>query len=373
MIMNDIAPVSMPLIIPAYEPDERLIDLLKSFDKSEVFPCSHIILVNDGSGPEYDVIFERAMEIIRSRNGVLLKHEINKGKGRALKTAFRYVIENIPESVGVITADSDGQHTTDCISKVADAFRLNSDCLILGVRCFEGDDIPWKSKFGNELTKKVMRYVSGLDIADTQTGLRGIPLAFMKELTDFGGDRFEFETQMLLATSGKYEIKQVQIATIYESRDNHQTHFNPFSDSVKIYRILFGQFFGFILSSLSSFVVDIAVFALICFLLDGTRGYILISTIVARITSSVFNYAVNYKKVFRSERKIRDTAMAYFILAVIIMGLSAGIVTGLVHLFGGGEIIIKILTDTVLFLLSFKVQQKFIFQTKRFPAREKQG
>ena len=102
----------IPVIIPAYEPDMRLLELLKDMKCNK---CGPVILVNDGSGKEYNDIFDKAQTILKDIGGVLLIHEKNKGKGRALKTAFAYILEQYPRAVGVVTADSDGQHTVSCI------------------------------------------------------------------------------------------------------------------------------------------------------------------------------------------------------------------------------------------------------------------
>ena len=73
--------------------------------------------------------------------------------------------------------------------------------LILGVRAFDQENVPAKSQFGNNLTRKVFRTLYKVDISDTQTGLRGIPTDFMKILLDVPGERFEFETRMLIKGS----------------------------------------------------------------------------------------------------------------------------------------------------------------------------
>lgn len=353
--------MEIPVIIPSYEPDQRLIELLETLVDGK----RRIILVNDGSSSDYSEIFTRAFSMIEPSGGVYLEHEVNKGKGKALKTAFDYVIKNIPDAIGVVTADSDGQHTVECIDNVSLEFEKHPDCLILGVRSFDGEDIPWKSRFGNNCTIKVMKFVSGLSISDTQTGLRAIPLAFMKELVDFGGDRFEFETEMLLATVDKYEIREVKIPTIYESKENHQTHFKPIRDSLKIYKILGKQFFRFILASGSSFLLDILLFYIFCKVFSGFKEYIAISTVLARICSAIFNYAINYKKVFKSNETILKSAIKYFLLAVIQMGCSALFVTLVVRLTNGNEVLIKVIVDTILFFISFKIQQRFVFAKKK--------
>lgn len=112
---------TIPVIIPAYEPDNRLIFLLNSLIENKIGP---IVIVDDGSGPEYSDIFEQVREIIECNNGTILVHDVNKGKGRALKTAFDYVLKNFSEDIpGVITADSDGQHTVICIKKIIEALK----------------------------------------------------------------------------------------------------------------------------------------------------------------------------------------------------------------------------------------------------------
>ena len=93
------------LVIPAYEPDEKLIKLLKEVSALNLF---QIIVVNDGSGDKFNVAKEYA---------ILLSHGINKGKGAALKTAFTY-IKNLNTDGIIVTADSDGQHKVSDIVKV---------------------------------------------------------------------------------------------------------------------------------------------------------------------------------------------------------------------------------------------------------------
>lgn len=351
-----------PIVIPAYEPDEGLIKLLKSFDKLEQF---RIVIVNDGSSKEYDGVFDQARAIIEPYGGIVLTHEVNKGKGRALKTAFKYILDTMPDAIGVVTADSDGQHTVQCIVSIVDKLREDTSKFVLGVRCFDGEDIPWKSVFGNKLTMKVLKYASGLTLSDTQTGLRGINREFMGKLLDVRGERFEFETEMLLASSGLYPIVEVPIATIYDSKDNHKTHFNPIKDSIKIYKVLGRQFIGYMVSSVLSCVIDLVVFAICCRLLSGVGEYIVVSTIIARVISATFNFAVNYKKVFGSNDSVPKTALKYACLAVIQMMCSGYLVKGGVALTHITEVIVKIIVDTILFFISYKIQQKLVFKKKR--------
>jgi len=352
----------IPIVIPSLQPDERFPAILKDIKEAGLGP---VIVVDDGSGSDYKSFFDEAYELIKDQGGVVLTHEVNKGKGRGLKTAFSYILENLPDAIGCITADSDGQHSVECIKSCMDALEKNPESLVLGVRDFSGEDVPFKSRAGNNITIKVCDFLCGVKVSDTQTGLRGISRAFMKHLLDVPGERFEFETRMLIETRDRCPIVEVPIKTIYDSKENHQTHFNPVKDSIRIYKIFGIYFVKYILSSVTSFVIDIVLFWLFCKLLGNNADapfYAVTATALARIISATYNYLMNYKFVFTSNKSHKSSAPKYVILAVIQMLLSASIVTGLLFVFKGApELVVKIPVDLVLFLLSYYVQRKFVY------------
>ena len=357
---------TVPIVIPSYEPDERLISLLNDLNSAGLGP---VIIVNDGSGTEYDEIFSRAEKLIEGSGGKLIAYRPNRGKGRALKTAFEYISQNIPDALGCVTADSDGQHTPGCIASIIKALRENPNSLVLGVRQFDGENVPWKSRMGNTITIKVFSYVSGVRVSDTQTGLRGIPFDFMKDLIDCKGERFEFETQMLLECAGRLKIHEVPIKTVYDSKENHQTHFDPWKDSIRIYKILGKKFIKYIFASLSSFVIDIILFAIFKKLFQGTVPDVYLipfATVCARVISATYNYTVNYFLVFRSRAGKATSLVKYAALAFIQMQASAWSVAGLSFLLPMiSPTFIKCVVDTLLFLLSYSIQQRFVFASKK--------
>lgn len=348
----------IPIVIPSYEPDEKLTGLLKELREGGF---QNIVLVDDGSGEDYAGIFREANDCYGCR---ILRHAVNQGKGRALKDAFNYCLQEFPDVPGVVTADSDGQHSPECILACADALISHPDALILGCRSFEESGVPARSEFGNKCTRVVMKYLTGITVSDTQTGLRGISAGFMKQLLTVKGERFEFETNMLLETKSRnIPIVEVPIRTIY-IEENRTSHFNPVRDSVKIYMI-FGKF---LFSSVSSSVVDLALFSLFCFLLrDMQQGstYITMATVLARIISAFYNYFLNLKVVFQSEGSITATLPRYVLLAVVQMSLSAFLVGKLYPLFGGVEVLVKIPVDVFLFFLSFFIQREFVYSREQ--------
>ncbi len=354
-LRREAAAFEVPVIIPAYEPDEKLPRLLASLRECGF---SHLILVDDGSGEKYRHFFEQAK---REFGCHVLYHAVNQGKGRALKTAFNYALHRYPDAAGCVTADSDGQHSPECILSCGEALLANPGSLVLGCRCFDREDVPARSEFGNKCTRVVMKYVAGISVSDTQTGLRGIPASFMRELLLVKGERFEFETNMLMETKARrIPIVEIPIKTIY-IEENKTSHFNPVKDSVRIYMI-FGKF---LFSSLSSSVVDLALFSVFCYLFkesrQGSVTYITVSTVLARILSAVYNYSLNYKVVFQSRSSVRATGVRYFLLAAVQMSLSAFLVGRLYPLFGGAEVIVKMPVDILLFFLSFFIQREFVY------------
>lgn len=217
------------IIIPAFEPDQILIDLIFGLIAHQ--NC-HIILVNDGSGiaakPIFDA-FEKYPQV------TILCHVENQGKGQALKTAFRYFLDYFPKSCrGVITADADGQHTLIDIVKMSETQMIHPEKLILGVRGFEGK-VPFRSRFGNQLTRYVFWLFFGKKLKDTQTGLRAIPRTFLAELLKIPTCGYEFELEMLIkALRYHVQIEELPIDTIYLER-NTSSHFKPLLDSLRIY------------------------------------------------------------------------------------------------------------------------------------------
>ena len=202
------------ILIPALNPPRQLIDYVKSLLDNNL---KDILLVDDGSKEEFKEIFD-TIEKFSNANIKVFRHAKNLGKGRALKNAFNYflTLPNLAEYSGVVTADSDGQHRVEDVIKVAKEIEENPNKLILGCRDFDLEQVPPKSRFGNKITNGVFKLFYDKNISDTQTGLRGFPTAIIKDFLDIAGERFEYETKMLIYCFQKeIGIKEVLIETIY--------------------------------------------------------------------------------------------------------------------------------------------------------------
>ena len=221
------------LVIPAYQPDGELLTLVRALRERR--PEQLIIVVNDGSDLQIRWLFE---ELLNYQVQVL-HHSRNMGKGQALKTGFSHYLNLMgSEALGVITADADGQHTVEDILALSDALVEAGHQLHLGVRNFAHDGIPWRSKMGNVLTGYIFRLFSATPLYDTQTGLRGIPAQLLKPLLTSRSKGYELEMEMLLmAAEHNIQLNQIPIKTLYFNRNAH-SHFNPWRDSFKIYRVV---------------------------------------------------------------------------------------------------------------------------------------
>lgn len=216
------------IIIPAFEPDANLIKLVDELEKRGYV---NIIIVNDGSSSTK--IFEQIKDKV-----VLLEHVKNYGKGRALKTGFDYCIKQTNKIIGVITADADGQHQIEDIEKVYETLMKNRESLILGSRNFLKKKIPLKSKMGNKISSYAMYKKTGVKLEDTQTGLRGIPSKYLRELLQIEGNRFEYETNMILYfIENKINIVEEKIECVYIN-ENKNTNYKPMKDTIRIGKII---------------------------------------------------------------------------------------------------------------------------------------
>jgi glycosyltransferase involved in cell wall biosynthesis len=219
------------VIIPAYNPSLVLIEILRSLAMPGI---GAVVLVDDGSAPGYRDLFARAAALPQVR---LLRHEVNRGKGAALKTGIHFVLEHFPSLAGIVTADADGQHAPDDILRIVASLQSNEGTLVIGARTFV-DGVPLRSLIGNVLTRHVVNMLLGRRLADTQTGLRGIPAGMLVRLLELPSNGYEFELEMLLLAHGlSVPILEEPIRTIYE-KGNQSSHFRPLVDSLKIYIVL---------------------------------------------------------------------------------------------------------------------------------------
>ena len=340
------------ILIPAYKPTDALVPLVASLIASGY----QVLVVNDGSGAESDAVFSEL-----PADAILLTHEKNMGKGCALKTGLSYIVNHMPECKAVITADADGQHALADIIRVGDALDNVDAPIVLGSRHFDGH-VPFKSKFGNTLTRWIFSVTSKVKIYDTQTGLRGFVQPLFRQLAAIEGSLYEYEINVLLwAAEQHIPMTEIPIQTVYIN-DNASSHFHVLRDSFRIY----SRIIKFSASSLISFLIDYSVFILLKLMLLSYAPALslLYAAVGARIVSSMCNFIMNKKLVFKSSDSFAVAALKYYLLAGIILVLNYGLMYLLNLLIGIPLWIAKPVTDLSLFVLSFQMQKRFIFKKK---------
>lgn len=337
------------VLIPAYCPSPKLADLTGEI-RAAGMEC---LIVNDGSPAEYA---ERFREL--SENAEVLHHDVNRGKGAALKTGMKRIMENEPDSI-VICADADGQHLPADIIRCAQAAEREPDHFILGVRSFEKNRMPARSWYGNKITETVFRLTSGVHIRDTQSGLRAFHAGMIPMLLEAYGERYEYEMNQLLLLAGNHvTIEQVDIQAVYEG-NNECSHFHPIRDSFLIYR----QILLFAFSSFAGFLLDTELFWIFAHLFTG-RSAVLKANIAARIFSALFNYEFNRRAVFEDKGSRTASLLRYALLAVTLLAADTAVLWILIQHLHLAALPAKILTEITLFIFSWIIQNRFVFAKK---------
>ncbi len=358
--MQDLSKISV--VLPSLDPDEKLTAVI---DGLLEYGFTDIILVNDGSRKENLHYFEDAEKLHPEIH--VLHHEKNKGKGAALKNAFQWFLENRPKGIGVVTVDGDNQHhpadTRACCEQM-----MKTGHVVLGCRDFNLPDVPTRSRFGNHTTSLIFKIFCGMTISDTQTGLRAIPRKALETFITVKGDRFEYETNMLLAMKDNgISFDEVKIRTVYE---NKSSHFRVVQDSWRIYKLILAHFFRYTISSLVSALADVGCFALLShFMSTFLTGFTLtaVPAVTARVISSLLNFFLNKKLVFQTKVHTGKAMLRYYMLAIPQMIAQVVLTHGVYALFSidaaaeGLRTVIYTIVMVALFLVSYMIQQRWVF------------
>ena len=383
-------------VVPSLNPDEKLKSVVEGLLAEGFYK---IILVDDGSDEAHKGRFTECLAV--DPKVELLVHPVNKGKGAAMKTAFAYVLDNCRNCEGVVTVDGDAQHHPEDCRRCSEKM-IEKDCVILGVRDFSGKDVPFRSKLGNKMTSTVFRLFCGMKLSDTQTGLRAFPIDILEQMLKTKGDRYEYETRMLLDfKTFKIPYAEEKIRTVY-IEENQTSHFRVVRDSFRIYRMIFSHFLKYIFTSFASYLLELALVSLVTLLMNtlvsseqigemafvswvaelmkvsqGEAWTLIVAAtayVVPRAISSVFNFFMNQKFVFDAKCSMRKSLWKYYALCipVAIIGLLFNMLfvssavwldflPGLVEDYV--NVIVHPLVQILMFLFTFAVQREWVYKT----------
>ena len=338
-------------VIPAYNPNENLLHVVDTMIAKNKYK---IFIIDDGSRADTQYIFDAMKENDRDKYVTVLRHAVNMGKGAALKTVFNYILVTYPDLRGVVTLDSDGQHSVaDCLA-ILNELKNYENALVLGYRTFN-KEIPLKSYIGNNISKFIYRLILGKSFKDTQTGLRGLSRSFMKICLSIKSNRFEFETEQLaLSVNHAIDIIEIPIQTIY-IENNKATSFRPLVDSFRIYFVLFRYGLSSIITALADFLV---------FMIALSFGVkVFMANMLARTVSIGVQFTLLDKYVFYTNAKIINFIL--FASYVYIMGIiSASTQIAFIKDFHMHILSAKVIVEGILFFVNFAFLRLYIFKKK---------
>lgn len=188
--------------------------------------CDDVIVVNDGATDSTPDI------ISKFKNITVFKHEVNKGKGMALRNGFKKALE-----LGfdyVITIDSDGQHYPEDFITFLNKVEEVPNSLIIGARNMAVDNVPGKSTFGNKFSNFWFWVETGIKLPDTQSGYRLYPVKRMRNIWLFT-TKFELEIEVIVKAAWRgIPVISVPVKVYYAPQGERVTHFRPGKDFTRI-------------------------------------------------------------------------------------------------------------------------------------------
>lgn len=210
-------------LIPAYREERYIADVVQR----TCAQVERVLVVDDGSG-------DRTGELASGAGAELLRHEANAGKGAAIKTGLRHLVESGAE--WILLLDGDGQHLPEEIARFRAAAEAEPDVrLWLGNRMADTSKMPAVRRATNRFMSWLLSRVCGQPIPDSQCGFRMVhrTLAPRLECETTG---FDYESEMLIRLSREGEkIGAVPVSTIYR---DEVSSIRPAADTVKFAKLI---------------------------------------------------------------------------------------------------------------------------------------
>lgn len=209
----------LPLVavIPAYQAEATIEHVVTK----TLLYVSEVWVGDDGS-------LDRTAHLARKTGAKVIRFETNQGKGAMLRALFQSV-KGLPHSA-VVTLDADGQHFPEDIPAFWQRHRQFPHALLLGDRDLAS--IPFVRRRANQIASRILSYLSGCAISDSQCGMRLIPYDILSRVETFT-PRFVMETEFLWETlKAGFEVHSIPLAAYYP--EDWQSHFQGWQDSREI-------------------------------------------------------------------------------------------------------------------------------------------
>ncbi len=210
---------SIAVVVPVYNHPQRLREVVERCLATH----PHVVVVDDGSR-------EDPAPLLEGLAVTLLRHETNRGKGAAMRTAALHAASQ--GKTHIITVDADGQHFPEDIPKIIDAIADHPDDIIIGVRQFEGSGAPGASRFGRSFGNFWVRVQTGADVGDIQSGFRAYPVEVLREIPTFTR-RYAFEVEIVVrALWAGRTVRTVPVRVHYPPGGERISHFKGLRENL---------------------------------------------------------------------------------------------------------------------------------------------
>ena len=354
--------MKISVIIPLSAPDEATAGYIEDLIKNKI---EDIILV-----AESEKAHGGFLKRIAGLSKVTVICAKKPGRQAALKEAFMFLKENRKDTDGAICCTEDGRYPYEALDICIKVFEKDPECVIFGARDQEKENAQTGKSAGTKISSLVYRFATGIRLKDTQSRLRLVPGCYFEYFAQLAGKPKGYETRMLIGIMNK-KIPYAEVSVPYICPDENIRK-DPLclKDKIVTYGIVLAYFLKFAISSVSSYLIDMGIYALLLFFLESrlsVSGQVLICTIVSRVISSLFNFTLNRKTVFKATDNLAASTVRYYIIAVIKLAASYALIylfTDLLGITGFAQLIIKALVDLILFLFSFQFQKNWVFKNK---------
>ncbi|HEX2835174.1 MAG TPA: glycosyltransferase family 2 protein [Thermoanaerobaculia bacterium] len=210
----------MIAIIPALNAERTLGKVVQATREQ----LADVLVIDDGST-------DRTSDVAREAGAVVLRHEVNRGKGAALKTGFAYALERNGDAV--ITLDADGQHLPGEIPKFLAEWERSHADLIIGGRAHLFQHMLPRRRNANRFSAWCISKAAGVPVADSQSGFRLYSSALLRAL-QLHTDGFDMESEVIVR-AGRRGMKIVSIPIELGFVDGIATsHYKPLKDTLRI-------------------------------------------------------------------------------------------------------------------------------------------
>ncbi|MGA2677517.1 MAG: glycosyltransferase family 2 protein [Methanobacterium sp.] len=205
--------IEIVTVIPCYNEEEAIKEVVNNALK-----YSDVLVVDDGST-------DKTSPLAVAAGAMIIKHQINLGKGAAIKTGLKKVLND--DYKIIILMDGDGQHNPQCIPLIASG--IGKAKIIIGSRFINGNQpgMTIMRRLSNKLTTINLKSITGYQVTDSQSGFRAISSDIAHYFINIPYNDYIYESELIYQASKKNVIiNEKSIPCTYKNEKSYITWIN---------------------------------------------------------------------------------------------------------------------------------------------------